>query len=350
MRGNLNTNISMRVQGDVYTAWKSLSEVLGSYNPKITITLNLHNRRARKVSHAFLEVLVEAKSTHVDWKLKLNGVSITREFKPPIALELPEQGKYIYKFIYDVTSLLNIDEVISREWANVTIKHEGGEPLGVRGILLNVIYEDNEAISTYNHLTGLLLLEQNEEYTYRLNPQPPLTSSEGFAKFILYAPRACRVKIISENTIESLTIPHPQVEEHTIPLHNNASYIKVISEQEQGIPGYLVLSSITLYSTHIKAPNLNIVDVEVFKEDSRAKIKLKLLNMGDSKPDRVVISIFNRGILQCMFREDGFEYELNKLIERELVAPMPQKPSELVIRVAWSKLTKTWFIDRKISF
>lgn len=350
MRGNLNTSISMRVHGDVYTMWKSLSEVLGSHNPKITITLNLHNRRTRRVSHAFLEVLVEARSTHVDWKLKLNGVSITREFKPPIVLELPEQGKCLYKFIYDVTGLLNIDEVLSREWANVTIKHEGGEPLGIKGILLSAIYEDKEATSTYNHLTGLLLLEQSEEYVYRLDPLFPLTSSDVFVKFILYAPRAGKVKIISENTIEPLTLSHTQVEEHTIPLSNTISYIKVVFEPEQGVPGYLVLSSITLYSTHVKAPNLNIVDMGASREDSRVKIKLKLFNTGDSRPDRVVISVFNRGILQCMFREDGFDYEPNKLVERELVITVPQKPSELIIRVAWSKLTRTWFVERKASF
>lgn len=349
MRGNLNTSISMRVHGDVYTVWKSLSEVLGSHNPKITITLNLHNRRARRVSHAFLEVLVEAKSTHVDWKLKLNGVSITREFKPPIVLELPEHGKNLYKFIYDVTGLLNIDEVLSREWANVTIKHEGGEQLGIKGILLNAIYEDKEAVSTYNHLTGLLLLEHSEEYTYSLNPPPSLIRSDISAKFVLYAPRVGRVKIISENSVEPLTLPHTQVEEHTILLSSTTPYIKVLFEQEQGVPGYLVLSSITLYNTHVKAPNLSIVDAGVSRENSRVKINLKLLNTGDSKPDRVVISVFNRGILQCMFREDGFDYEPSRLVERELVVTVPQKPSELIIRVAWSKLTRTWFTDRKVS-
>ena len=347
MKGGLNKSVSVRVQGDVYSLWKPVNELLGSSNSKATVTLNLHNRRARRISHGVLEVLVEAMSTHVDWKLKLNGVNITREFKPLFLLELPEQNKYFCKFVYDITELLNTDEATSREWANVTVKHEGGNPLNLKGVLLNAIYDDSEATSTYSHITGLLLLEKGDEYS--LNLEQFTGDSDVHAKLILYTPRACKVLVSTESRADLIALPHNQVEEYVLPLGDHITYIKASPQLDENQQGYLVLSSITVYSTRVKIPRLNIEDIEAFKQGSNIRVKLKIVNTGESRPDKIIISVLDRGVLLGMYRFNGLNYEPGKLVEEELLITGTPQTAELTLRVAWSKLTRTMFTDRKIT-
>lgn len=346
MRGNLDKSISVRAQGDIYTLWKPVNEILGSHNTKITITLDLHNRRARRISHGVFEVLVETRSTHIDWKLKLNGVSITREFKPTFLLELPDLNRYLCKFVYDITGLLNTDEATSREWANVTVKHDGGDPLVLRGIMLSAIYEDTEAFSTYNHVTGLLLLERDDEFTYNLNSLLQNTGDVQ-VKLVFYAPRAVRVRAVLGDKTETLTLQHNQVEEYTIS-STFTPYIKLTPEVHENIQNYVVLSSVTVYSTSLRTPHLSIESIEASRQGSSIKIKLRIANNGESIPDRVIISVFNRGFLLGMVKCDPCKYEPNTLVEEELVIPAQSQLSELTVRIAWSKLTRTWFTDGKV--
>jgi len=330
----------------VYTLWKSLNELLGSHNSKTTITLNLHNRRARSISHGVLEVLVETASTHIDWKLKLNGVNITREFKPLYVIEFPELNKYLCKFVYDITGLLNTDEAISREWANLTIKHEGGDSFSLKGLLLNAIYDDPEATSIYSHVTGLLLLEQGEEYTYNL--EQFLNSGSLHAKLVLYTPRAGRAKISTESGTEIITLPHSQVEEHVIISSSPVKYIKITPELNEKTPNYIVISSITVYNTQLKTPHLDIESIETSRQESNIRIKLRIVNRGESRPDRVVMSVFNRGVLLGMYKSSGSKYEPGVVVEEEFAVSVPPEISELTLRLAWSKLTKTMFVDKKL--
>jgi len=345
LKGRLNKGVSIRAQGDVLSLWKPLSEILGSYNSRATITLNLHNRRARRVSHSVLEVLVETTSTHVDWKLKLNGVNITREFKPPYTLELPDHNKYLCKFVYDITELLNTDEATSREWVNVAIRHEGGNPLSLKGILLNAIYEDYEATSTYSHFTGLLLLERGDEYSHSIDQ---LSGGDAHAKLIMYTPRASRVLISSGSWSELVTLLQGQVEERVFTVSNSTSFIKVSPQVSENQQGYLVLSSFTVYSTNLKTPHLDLESIEASRQGSEVRVKVRIVNTGESKPDRVIISVFDRGTLLGMYRYDGSNYEPGRIVEEVLSFKASPQTAELTLRVAWSKLTKTMFTDRKI--
>jgi hypothetical protein len=346
LRGSFSEGVLIKTQGDVYTVWKPLNEILGSHNARTTITLNLHNRRTRRVAHGALELLVEASSTHVDWRLKVGGVNITREFKPSFALEIPELNRYFFKFVYDITGLLNTDEATSREWVNIIIKHNGGDQLSLKGLLLNVIYEDSEASSIYSYATGLLLVERGDEFTYNLNSAFQ-NRSNIHTKLILYAPRATRARIAYGGSVETLTLQHNQAEEYSVLSGRFTPQIKLLLEEDA--QSYVVLSSITTYTVDLKVPRLELDGVEALRRGSDVKIKVRVVNVGESVPDRVVISVFNRGFLVGTVRCDHTKYKPGELVEEELVIPIQQQPSELTVRVAWSKLTRTEFIDRKVT-
>ncbi|MEM2025377.1 MAG: hypothetical protein QXW94_03720 [Desulfurococcaceae archaeon] len=346
-KGIVDTVEVHQVRGDLLALFKPLDETLSNYNSKINIPLNLLNRASRKASYALLEVLVESRKPYSEWKLKLNGIGITRLFKPTYTLTDVEKDRGLYKFVYDITSILNIPESLNREWINLAIKYEGGDPFTIKAILLDVIYEDQDALTDYKHLTGLLMLKQGESVRFKLDPSGKALS----ARIITYAPKPTEIKVATNSYSTRHQVPQRRFEELAVTLGEKEEFIEVSPIGLEGGDSYLVLSGLTLYNSTVKQPLLELSSVNYVVEGKRLKLKLSIHNRGEARPDKLVISLLKHGDLLYTSKETKAKMVPGDTFETEIELPADRGLSgDLCIRLIWMKLTRRWIYDKVINF
>lgn len=342
VKGILQNMSKISASGDLLALFKPIDGTLSSSNCKISVPVNLFNRGGRKVAYALLELIVEAKKALPEWRLKLDSISITRQFKPTYIMTIDGGERGIFKFVYDVTSILNVQDIASKEWINITVKYEGGEPFTVKSVLLDALYEDREAYSTYSHSTGLMLLESGDKTEFAVNG---LNDKPIVLRLIAYAPRRSTLDV--STGYHKFTVPLQQghVEEYTVVLNEGVKSIEVVANNKEDAP--IVLSSITAYKSVVKQPLLELCHVDYSPSTKKPKLKLSICNKGESSPDAVIISLLRKGNLLYTVQERKVHIPPGHVWEKLLELPVGQL-DELNVRLVWFKLTRRWVRDEVI--
>ena len=341
-KGILNDVFPINTQGNLYTVFKPVNQVLSSYNSKINIPFNLPNRTNIRVNYGLLEVLVNVNRPSTEWKLKLNNISLTRQFKPTHQLVDSEIGMGLYKFVYDVTSILNTSEALNKEWVNLVVKYEGGEPFNIKAVLMDVIYDDVDAYTYYEHMTGFLLLKENQ--SIRISTGKKLDKS--VTRLIMYSPKPSYIvvstgKNILRHRIESID----EYSEYSFTL-DNTDYLEIMPVETETKNPYVVISSISLYNSNLKQPILEISDFKYRIEGNKIRLKLSILNKGESSPNKLIITILQQGVPVCILQEPKLHLPPGSVLEKEVDLPAPRKtPFEYQVRLVWSKLASRWVRD-----
>lgn len=338
-KGDLNIAFTLNATGDLLSVFQPIGGVLSHYNTKLAVPMNLFNRRSRKVKHAVLELLVESRRAVPEWKLKLDNVNITRQFKPTHFLAAGEGGRGLYKFVYDVTSILNAHEVLSKEWVNVSVKYEGGEPFTVRYLLLDAIYEDQDTYISYRHSTGLLLLESGERYSF---PLEEFSSRAVDSRLVIYTPKQAEIKISTDKYNFVARLPQGGVEDYTLAFNEGAKFIEV--ELSATRHSYAILSSITAYRCLMREPKLELCSVDYTFSGNRLVLKLRICNKGESSPDKVIVSVLRKGNVLCSFQVPRADVPPGGFVEHVVDLPGSQL-DEINVRLIWLKSTKRWLRD-----
>jgi len=330
--------------GDLFSAFQSMGIVLSSYNSKVSIPINLFNRKNRKVNYAILELLIEAKRVTPEWRLKVENVNITRQFKPTHYLAIGDGERGLYKFVYDVTSILNASEVISKEWVNILIKYEGGDPFAVKYILLDAIYDEIDAYTNYKHSTGLLVLEPGERYHYPIEEHAAKSLNY---RLVTYTPRQSEIKLYTRNSTLAIRTQQEGAEDHTLTFSENPGSLTL--ELNAPLRSYAVISSITAYNCSIKEPRLELCNLDYSLSGNKVLLKLRVCNKGESSPDRLVISIMSRGNVLCSIQDPEVNIPPGGEIERTIEVPKG-KFNDVNIRLVWFKSTRRWLRDEVLKF
>ncbi|MEM1628214.1 MAG: hypothetical protein QW551_02895 [Desulfurococcaceae archaeon] len=333
------------LSGDLINLFKPVETLLHNYNSRIGISLNLVNRNKRLIKNAIIEIILESMSERLEWKLRVNGIGVTKEFKPHISLKLG--NRWLHKFIFDISSLLNVQHALSREWFNVNIKYEGGDPFSVKALVFNAIYEDGDASTSIKHLTGLLRLNLGENIEVHI---PDYIRSDIYdMRMILEIPRDGRIKlIVGDNETEILSNSHGFDEYvYTVNRAHTENKIRLVyqnSRSPREIP--MVVSSIMMFRTRIKQPRLEIRDLEIVRKENDIWLRLYIVNTGSSIPDRVIYSVFHRGQVICSFRENIPIKPGEELVKEIYVKGNIR--DDITVRVIWSKLTRIWTTERSV--
>lgn len=335
----------LKSTGDLVSVFKQINTLLCSHNQKIRVPLSPTTRTLSKVEFALLEVIVESSEPRSEWKLKLAGVGITREFKPAYSFMIPGLNRGLHKFVYDVTSVLGSPHV-SSEGADLILKYEGGEPFKVLGVLLDSIYTDLDASIKYKHYSGLVGLNPRESFRVDLQEAFEVGST---VRVVAYSVTPSKISISTDNgDAASFSLPAFTLDEFYVDVRESASRVNVAHEKsERPIP--ILISSITAYRSEVKAPRIDLCNVTQETVGSEVKLNLEICNLGESRPDRLVISIIRSGELLKTLQEDGALLEPGARIVREIRLPMPHtRHSNITVRLIWTKLSKRWFLDRVI--
>ncbi|MEM4516766.1 MAG: hypothetical protein QW816_00315 [Desulfurococcaceae archaeon] len=343
-KSGIETVSQINKDGDILSVFKPLRETLSSHYSKSVIPLNLFNRKNRRIAYGILEVIVESKGTPSEWKLKLDNINITRQFKPTYSMFVESENKNMYKFVYDITSILNTSDIVSKEWINLFIKYEGGDSFTVRAILLDAIYEDSDAKTLYEHGTGLVLIESGKTYKY---PVKSKCSAQSIARIISYATKKTKVELRAGSRKASADLHQDSFDEYVLLLNETPEYIEIINTSDPGRELPIVISSITVYENIVKQPVLEVCGIEYSREPKALKLFLDICNKGDASPDKLIISILRKGNLVSTIQDSELKLQPGQSTRRSIELPVHQV-DELQVRLIWFKLTKRWLRDEVV--
>ncbi len=118
-----------------------------------------------KPVRAYLEVgMVLRDRVLPKWRLWVNRIAVTREFKPALLLDLDEASRYYAKAIYDLTPVLGSSEPPYR----VVVQYEGSPEIELTDISVLALYPDEASTTTYLYYGGALAMMPGEEKVVKL--------------------------------------------------------------------------------------------------------------------------------------------------------------------------------------
>lgn len=330
--------------GDILSIFKPTRDTLGSHYSKSIIPLNLFNRKNRRIAYALLEIIVESRGMPSEWKLKLDNINITRQFKPTYAISLEGENKNIYKFVYDVTSVLNTSDILSKEWINLLVKYEGGDVFTVRAILLDAVYEDADAQTIYEHGTGLTLIESGKTYRY---PVRTRSNTHLTTRIVTYTTRKVNMELRA-GSCKTNVYTHPDnFEEYLVLSDTKPEYVEIVNLSDPSKGNPILISSITIYENNVKHPVLEVCGVDYSKGSNSLKLSLDICNKGEVNPDKLIVSLLRKGNLITMIQDSELILSPGQSIRKQIELPL-KDIDELQVRLIWFKLTKRWFKDEII--
>ncbi len=345
--GELLQFMSRSISGDMIYTSATPNIQLGGFHPsRETIPLSLVHPKNAELDCALLEIGVIVPRPHVHWRVKVNGISVTKEFKPHVTAQL-KTGLFA-KLVYDITSILKTPEGLRRRRVNVTFKQDGGEHIVIDHIGILALYKSDEAYTDILYLSGALSIEPGEEYSSELRyPR----STGVFSSTVFLPSKYARGSIVIDDRL-SIPLEGFQGYDEVVSQLDGISpgvYIKIIHEEPltQYFPKEMRVSNILVYNTRYKTTKLELVDVAYDKKGAEdVDFIIKLANTGETRPDMnmVVIMYLGNVVARKIFQpiEPGQERRLR------VSTKLPKGEYDIVVRTIWRKLSKTWFEDRKL--
>lgn len=324
------------IKGGLVRHFNAVNSVLSGNNPKALIPFPTPYRKGRKARVAILSIVTRAPSENVDWRVKLNGINITKEYKPMISYNA-ERGAY-HKFLYDVTELVNTEDALSRNWINLSIRHEGGSPLVLDYAMLLTSYEDEDFESEIRLWSGLTTLSKSP---ISLN----YSSSKGESSLAVVSLPLDGSALLSvcagQLSVDLKLTGKTGFEEHELQVPPGAQEIKLLAKgAERGI----LLSEIIYVEWSGREPRIHIDINSAERAEGLLKLKFTAHNVGEGTPDNVVYTVISKGRVLASLRESEV-LSPGKSVVREIACPNVSKDEKPILRVAWSKLFRTRFDD-----
>jgi len=168
VEGDLVKIIDKSFRGDVVYSTTYPNRLIGGLTlSRETIPLDYSPPYHAELEYAILEIVVEAPHNNVDWRVKANGISITKEFKPLASAKIND--RLYAKVVYDITSILKTPESRRRRRINVTFKREGGDFIVIHQLSVLGLYRADDAESHITYLTGVVGLDPGENKTINID-------------------------------------------------------------------------------------------------------------------------------------------------------------------------------------
>jgi len=301
-----------------------------------------------EISKALLELAIKSQRERFTWRLKVNGVPVTREFKPN---SIAETKNYLFsKLVYDVTPIMQARKR-RRHRCNILVKYEGSEYLTIEHVGLLLYIPSEDAKSHISLLSGALALEPGEVYRSILK-HPTGLNTVGQLRVALFSPSTqAEINIRFNGKFETSISSIVGGEEAMLEVSNvnevNTIEIDHVDTGATYYPKELLVSSLYLQQSIYREPKLSIKEIIIPENlESGDKIRLVITNEGESIPDKSILTIIHLGT--TIYREDlpNLEPGEETIVEPEIKLPKGEHP--LVIRLIWKKLSRTTFTDKKI--
>ena len=346
VEGDLLKFLDKRFKGDIfYTTIFPGKPVGGLTLSRETIPLDWTPIPNTTLAIALLEIGVLTPHTSIDWRVKVNGINVTKEFKPIATAPLGD--KLYAKHVFDITSILKLPESMKKNRVNVTFKREGGDIITIEHISLITLFESEEAESVIKYYSGASSLEPGEKIKYGIG----YDDKSAVFRTTFYIPSTLAqmlIRIGEDYSVEIRNIQGMNEETHRLSLSNGINDVEYyhIDTGEKYAPKEISLSNILVYNTKYVQPDIVIEEINLPSEAEKEAIaKIRIVNKGESKPDKLLVTVMTRGEVLKVKEIEPLEPGR----EAEVEIPIKQPPGEytLIFRVIWKKLTQTWFKEER---
>lgn len=260
------------------------------YHISISSQLRLGGRSYPRVGEYLLEVdehpldevyLITATVSNeglgkVSWRVGIDELSITREFKPQIVVEC--KG-YVY-----TVHLFNLSKVVKGgKTYTLTISCDSPQPITIDGVELVGVKKDLGLVTEVDYRGGCILINQAENYVVQYNSK---YSGRVNTSILLNMPsKNAKVDImLNENVVKTLNNYIGLV--NTVinsfePLGNSTLSIYHRDLGEKYHPPFISLYSILRYKVNKEGPKISVVVNDVTHRGNDIRIAVTLRNEGD---------------------------------------------------------------------
>ncbi len=233
-------------------------------------------------SKVLLEVGIIVKDLKLPkWRLWVNSVAVTREFKPTLTAQLNDVDAYYAKVAYDLKPIVASTKPPYR----IVIQYEGSPELELNDISLTALYPDEDSLTSYRYYSGALLLAPGDSISIDLPPG----IDQGNASVIIRIPnRAARIKLSCGNEIVVTGIVGP----YEARVNCSASKLDIVYEASKGInyfPRTAIVSSILFEKSIKREPDFAI---KLAADETR---KVIVRNIGTASPETLMLIAMRPG-------------------------------------------------------
>lgn len=285
----------------------------------------------------------------ISWKLVVDGVSISREFRPQFIVET-DDGYYM-KAIYDVKPIL-ASRVVGQESHKILVYRDAVHPIRLADALLYARFKSEKARYAVSYFTGAVSLEPGEHYKVDAN------IGRGFggkrtAGVIVHSP-------YHDSAFELVaggSRPERAVGQGVHYIQVSVPYkgspvpvsVKYIDPGYKYYPRIAILTEAIVAELLAPAPEPRLVIGEVEVEDSRVRVRGSVENIGDDVLDSTMIVVLALGARLARRTLPPVEPggSISFTLEFD-VSRLPITPSRASVRLIWRRLGETRLVSREI--
>ncbi len=263
--------------------------------------------------------------TFTKWKISLNNIILTREFKPHIDSQVNEKLTHSL-FIYDVTKTLGPD-------INLKIGYEGKKPLRVDAALLITIHRYEEFHLGFNFITKILNLNSSIDLPKaKLSFEP----TEKYLDMGIIAERSCSLELeffgnINRSVKREIVYGFNMVE---MPMDRDLD-INSINIRCSNPARHIFTCLFSLYSNY---PRIDVRNIDMLDNE----LSLTLYNAGNSTADDVEIVFFRYGVQIYRLRVGSLKPSEEKSV---LIPKSVVKVNNVTVRIIWYKALRMFSKD-----
>jgi len=268
-------------------------------------------------------------------RLKINGSTVAREYKPQFYVEIDE-GLY-YKAVYDVTPLVS-RKLLEKSDHRLGVFYEHLRPLRVSDACLLAIFESQRASFSISYYTGAVSVQPGD--VFKVNARlPGLIKGSRRALIGLHIPSSrSNVKLVAGGS-DPLIVAGPGfiIAEIKIPYKGPEVPVAVLYEKPETsvYPKTVILTDIAVIESLYPEPLLEVSIIESRVDNEKVAIRGLATNSGAEAARDVRVSIISLGV---KLAESGLgDLEPGAGMEFELSASKSPL-ARLSIRVEWVHL------------
>lgn len=290
------------IKGCMYYHTIPSTTVLGGHGNPRSDSYGFYVDNALNPSLLALVVSSRGFSGNMTWKVALNEVTLTREFKPQTIVEIDDRVYAVQ--VFDISNITR-----SSGMYNLRIMCEAAEPVSINSVFILGALKSGNISATLSVGVGVLAVKPGETVSLKLRQKKSIRNS----LLLIYDSPSRRAKIKLGVSGKELSISG-KVGTYELLLEDvETDEIRVMHEQSQlpYYPKYFKIYGLLTYSTSIKGPDVEVKDITISED---GKMHVTLTNTGDVSAINVLLVGTHMG--EVVFRDMIKEIKPQTVIER----------------------------------
>ncbi|MEM0361432.1 MAG: hypothetical protein QXH57_02690 [Sulfolobales archaeon] len=227
----------------------------------------------------------------VMWKVSIDGLNITREFKPQVVNE-SSIGSIYATHVFDLSKIVRVGKTYA-----LMITFDSSKPVIIDGIELIGVRRVEGVLTEVSYMAGCVLLNPSEAYSIKPSPSKP--GPYNLSLFMNVPSRSAAVDITLNNmhlkTLNGLLgLSNVQLPS----LHLTQDGVLIIKHKEATEmyhPRFISIYSLLNYSMSCRGPEVTMTLDEISCKGDECNVSIIIRNEGDLTCDNVMVVGFSAG-------------------------------------------------------